>query len=209
MPRRATGINNLPGTAAFCPMIRRTGTLDAYRDRAFYARARETAGPIRPDLLSRAAAFLLLNDSKSSFAIEGERPSGTRASRWGQAIAQAGNRPLSLAELDRLQRIVIGDDRFVRLGLREEGGTVGARDRDTRMPVPNHISARAADLLSLVHGVIEYTARAIGQGMDRSRPQPRSPSASFISTPMWMRMAASTAGCFTMRWRLPGSIRPG
>jgi len=38
---------------------------------------------------TRAAAFLLLNDSKSSFAIEGERPSGARAARWAEAIGQA------------------------------------------------------------------------------------------------------------------------
>lgn len=116
-------INNLPGTRAFCPMIRRTQILDAYRDRAFDTRAKESAGRIRPDLVARAAAFLLLSDSKSSFAIEGERPSGSRASRWGQAIAQAGARPLDLAELDRLQRIVIGDDRFVRLGSEPKAGS--------------------------------------------------------------------------------------
>jgi hypothetical protein len=108
----------------------------------------------------------LLNDSKSSFAIEGERPSGARATRWGQAIAQAGSRPLSLAELDRLQRIVIGDARFVRLGLRDEGGFVGAHDRDTRMPIPDHISARPEDLRSLIEGVIGYSARATEGGMD-------------------------------------------
>jgi hypothetical protein len=159
-------INNLPGTPAFCPMVRRTPALDAYRDRAFDARAREAAGRIRPDLLARAAAFLLLNDSKSSFAIEGERPSGTRATRWGQAIAQAGTQPLSLAEFDRLQRIVIGDARFVRLGLRNEGGFVGIHDRDTNMPVPDHISARHEDLPTLLQGVIDFSQRAIGGGMD-------------------------------------------
>jgi hypothetical protein len=159
-------INNLPGTPAFCPMVRRTQALDAYSARALDERARETAGKIRPDLLARAAAFLLLSDSKSSFAIEGEKPSGSRASRWGQAIEQAGRRPLSLAEFDRLQRIVIGDDRFVRLGLRDEGGFVGIHDRSTNMPVPDHISAKAQDLPSLLQGVIDYCERAIEGGMD-------------------------------------------
>jgi hypothetical protein len=159
-------LNNLPGTRDFCPMVRRTAALDTYCARSFDARARETTGQVRPDLLARAAAFLLLNDSKSSFAIEGERPSGARATRWGQAIAQAGSRQLSLAELDRLQRIVIGDARFVRLGLREEGGFVGAHDRDNRMPIPDHISARPEDLRSLIEGVIGYSVRAIEGGMD-------------------------------------------
>jgi hypothetical protein len=147
-------------------MVRRTAALDAYSARALDVRAREAAGRIRPDLLARAAAFLLLNDSKSSFAIEGERPSGTRATRWGQAIAQAGTRPLSLAEFDRLQRIVIGDERFVRLGLREEGGFVGVHDRNTQMPIPDHISARPEDLRPLLEGLIAYSERAIRGGMD-------------------------------------------
>jgi Fic family protein len=159
-------LNNLPGTPRFCPLVRRTPAIDAYRDRAFDARARETVGRIRRDLVARAAAFLLLNDSRSSFAIEGERPSGDRANRWGQAIAQAGTHPLSLAEFDRLQRIVIGDARFVRLGLRNEGGFVGIRDRESNMPIPDHISARAQDVESLLGGLIDYVERATQNGMD-------------------------------------------
>jgi Fic family protein len=163
---RGRVLNNLPGTPAFCPMVRRTPTIDAYVAHAFDVRARETVGCIRRDLLARAAAFRLLNDSKSSFAIEGERPSGDRATRWGQAIAQAGTRPLSIAEFDRLQRIVIGDARFVRLGLREEGGFVGVHDRDTNMPVPDHIGAKPQDLESLLVGLIDYVDRTTRGRMD-------------------------------------------
>jgi Fic family protein len=121
---------------------------------------------VRPDLIARAAAFLLLNDSKSSFAIEGERPTGTRAVRWGQAIAEAGNTQLSLPEFDRLQRIVIGDARFVRLGLRDEGGFVGVHDRETGDPIPDHISARAEDLRELVEGLVAFAARTQAGGYD-------------------------------------------
>jgi Fic family protein len=158
--------DNLPGTPLFCPMVRRTAAIDAYSERNLEEEARAAVGHVRPDLMARAAAFLLLNDSKSSFAIEGERPSGTRASRWGRAIAQAGTRPLSVEELDSLQRLVIGDARFVRLGLRDEGGFVGVHDRDTNMPVPDHISARPEDLRSLLDGLIAYTKRATGGGMN-------------------------------------------
>lgn len=158
--------NNLPGTPSFCPMVRRTEAIAAYQAQAFDQRARAAIGRIRADLVTRAAAFLLLNDSKSSFAIEGERPSGTRAARWGQAIAEAGSCPLSLAELDRLQHIVIGDERFVRMGLREEGGFVGVHDRDTQLPVPDHISARDQDLRDLIAGLVAYAERSVAGGMD-------------------------------------------
>lgn len=158
--------NNLPGTPAFCPLVRRTSDLAAFSDKALGQRAREAMGRVRPDLVARAAAFILLNDSKSSFAIEGERPTGQRAARWGQAIAQAGIRPLSLGEFDRLQRIVIGDDRFVRLGLRDEGGFIGVHDRDSNMPIPDHVSARHEDLESLMHGLIAFADRTVRGGMD-------------------------------------------
>src|SRR3546814_20469943 len=65
--------NNLPGTPRYCPMVRRTDAILAYEAQAFDERARAVVGRIRADLVARAAAFLLLTDSKSSFALEGER----------------------------------------------------------------------------------------------------------------------------------------
>ena len=159
-------VNNLPGTPDFCPMIWRTPVLADATAKGLDARARSEIGRVRPDLIARAAAFLLLNDSRSSFAIEGERPSGARAVRWGQAIAQAGTTDLSTAELDRLQRIVIGDDRFVTLGIRQEGGFIGVHDRDSGDPIPDHISARAQDLESLLTGIVAYARRALAGGYD-------------------------------------------
>jgi len=159
-------VDNLPGTREFCPLVRRTDRLDRYRTRRLDERAREVIGRTHPDVLTRAAAFLLLDDSRSSFQIEGERPPQQRTVRWGQAIAEAGSQPLSIAELERLQRIVIGDPRFVHLGLRQEGGFVGAHDRVTGEPIPDHISARPEDLESLLRGLVEYTERAVKGGTD-------------------------------------------
>ncbi|KAK0351658.1 hypothetical protein LTR94_024105, partial [Friedmanniomyces endolithicus] len=159
-------LNNLPGTPRFCPMIDRSLALTEWTAKNLDERARAQIGRIRLDLIARAAAFLLLNDSRSSFAIEGERPSGNRAVRWGQAIAEAGQTQLSLAEFDRLQRLVIGDARFVRLGLREEGGFVGVHDRETGEPIPDHISARAQDLPDLIAGLVDYATRTREGGYD-------------------------------------------
>jgi hypothetical protein len=108
------------------------------------------------DLLARTAAFLLLKDSKSSYVIEGERPPQDRIQHWGRAIGEAGRAPLDENELLRLQRIVIGDQRFVKLGLRQEDGFVGEHDRDTQRPIPDHVSARPADLSVLVQGLIDF-----------------------------------------------------
>lgn len=159
-------VDNLPGSPRFCPLVRWTPELRAQVGCRWDERAREVLGRTHPDVVSRAAAFLLLSDSRSSFQIEGERPGQDRVQRWGRAIGEAGDVDLSLAALVRLQRVVLGDTRFVKPGLREEGGFVGEHDRATRAPLPEHISARAEDLQDLVKGVIEFEKRSLELGID-------------------------------------------
>lgn len=159
-------IDNLPGTRGFCPMTRWTPDLRAAVAKGLDVRAREIIGRTRKDRVTRAAAFLLLSDSKSSFAIEGERPSSARTARWARAIGEAGVHPITIDELERLQRVVIGDARFVKLGLRDEGGFVGTHDRDSQEPLPDHISARPQDLRDLLGGIIEYAGRSVPGGVD-------------------------------------------
>ncbi len=148
--------NNLPGTPAFCPMIERTKALDDFVEMNLTERARQVLADVPKDLVARAAAFLLIKDSRASYAIEGERPPQSRIQRWGRAIGQAGMQPLDEDEFLRLQRIVIGDGRFVRIGWRDEGGFVGEHDRETRMPLPIHISANPGDLKGLIEGLIAF-----------------------------------------------------
>ena len=152
--------NNLPGTPAFCPLGFRTEALDSFIRMDLAASAQAAVAAVPRDILARTAAFLLLRDSKSTYAIEGERPPHDRIQRWGRAIGEAGRHPLSLDELLRLQAIVIGDARFVKLGLRQVGGFVGEHDRDTRLPLPDHIGARAEDLPSLTDGMIAFDRAA-------------------------------------------------
>lgn len=160
-------INNLPGTRAFCPLVRRTPLLDQFAAKELDTRAREIVGRTHADVMRRAAAFLLLSDSRSSFQIEGEQPSGQRMERWGKVIGEAGVHSLRIEELEHLQKIVIGDARFVQLGLRKEGGFIGTHDRTTHEPIPDHISARPEDLPALMEGITAYDQRSVpGQIID-------------------------------------------
>ena len=147
--------NNLPGTRNFCPLIRRTEKLDEFIAMNLSQAALDHIGKTHTDLLRRAAAFLLLKDSKASYTIEGESPPHNRIERWGKIIGEAGQRALSVEELEYLQSIVIADSRFILPGCRVEGGFVGDHDRTTGMPLPVHISARHEDLESLLSGLIE------------------------------------------------------
>jgi hypothetical protein len=111
-----------------------------------------SSGPI-PKAPGSAGGYL-------PYVIEGERPPQDRIQRWSRAIGEAGCAPLDEQEFLRLQGIVIGDERFVKLGFRKEGGCVGVHDRDTQRPIPDHISARHEDIASLIAGLIAFDQSA-------------------------------------------------
>src|SRR5690606_39603023 len=71
----------ISGTKDFCPMIRRTPVLDGFIHANLPERIQTIMGRIHPDIMARTAAFLLLKDSKASYAIEGEKPPQNRAQR--------------------------------------------------------------------------------------------------------------------------------
>ncbi len=153
LSRRHRIRNNLPGSKDFCPLVRRTKKLEQYLALDLATMAHTKTKAVHPNVLSRAAAFLLLKDSRASFAIEGETIGKNRAERWGKVVAQAGLTPLSLEDLLRIQAIVIEDSRFVKLGLRKEGGFIGVHERSTQQPLPDHISANWQDLPRLMLGM--------------------------------------------------------
>jgi Fic family protein len=158
--KRHRVVNNLPGTPEFCPLITRTEEIDRYLAVDLKTRALQVSSDIPKDVVSRAAAFLLLKDSQASFTIENESPPHDRIMRWGSAIQNAGKKPLSRDELIRLQHIVIGQSPLVKLGFRNEGGFIGEHDRDSGIPIAEHISAKSEDIDSLIAGLIEYDKKA-------------------------------------------------
>ena len=166
LSRRHRVRNNLPGTQRFCPMVRRTPELDHYAQMRLDVEARKIICRTHPHIIRRAAALLHFEDSTASFQIEGERPPHVRRLRWAQVIADAGRCDLTVDELARLQELVIGDARFVQLGLRIEGGWIGERDRATLNPIPAHISARPEDLPDLMDGLVEYARQAAATPLD-------------------------------------------
>lgn len=147
--------NNLPGTPAFCPLIRRSEKLEHFISLQLNERIMQDLNRLNKDMIRRAAAFLIIQDSKASFAIEGEFPPDVRARNWGKIIGQAGKNPLTINEIERLQHIVIGSKKLKQMGLRTEGGFIGEHDSETFLPIPEHISAHEKDLPILMNGLME------------------------------------------------------
>lgn len=164
--RRHRVRNNLPGVQAFCPLVRKTDKLKRFIELQLDKLAIEKTKAVHKDIINRAAAFLLLQDSRASFEIEKEHPTRNRVERWGKVIGEAGVSPLSIDEIERLQSILIEDKRFVFLGLRNEGGFIGVHDRTTHLPMPDLISAKPEDLLLLMNGLINTSQRFAKEKMD-------------------------------------------
>jgi Fic/DOC family len=146
--------NNLLGDRHFCPVVRKTEALQAFTEAKLSLQVEQVMGRTSQDVWRRAASFLLLADSRASFAIEGERPARNRIERWALIIQKAGHQPLSLSEIIEMHGKLIPDNRFVAKGLRTEGVFLGERNRDGE-PVPEFIGARPEDLPSLMQGVLD------------------------------------------------------
>ena len=157
--------DNLLGTGGYCPVIRRTEALEGYRERRLAHKAAETVGRVSGQLISRAASFLLLADSRASFAIEGERPPRSRLERWGRAVLQAGKNRLTLDEFNRLHGILIEDTRFIRAGLRPDGVFLGERDHNGD-PLPEFVGARPEDLPTLLDCLLAANVRMTASAID-------------------------------------------
>lgn len=145
--------NNLLGSKSFCPIIRRTPTLQSYIKQDLANQALQTIRGSAPALVARAASFLMLADSQASFQIEGEKPASSRIDRWGKAVLQSGRNPLNESELQRLHSILIEDNRYIPAGFRQNGVFLGEHTSDG-YPMPEFIGARFEDLATLMSELI-------------------------------------------------------
>lgn len=157
--------DNLLGTGDYCPVLRRTTTLEEFAALRLAERAAETIGQTGGHVLARAASFILLADSRASFEIEGERAPRNRLERWGRAVLQAGKTNLRLEEIVRLHSVLIEDTRFIRAGLRPDGIFLGERDHNGD-PLPEFIGARPQDLDGLLSGMLAANGRMRDEGLD-------------------------------------------
>ena len=106
----------------------------------------------------RAAAFLYLKETQSSFEVEREKPSASRAQRFADLLRQADiGQPLTKERLVELQNAVI-DPRFHEFGWRQQqnwiGDDLGYRQRVEFVP------ARPEDVPVSMQGLLDTAAKA-------------------------------------------------
>ena len=157
--------NNALGTASFCPMVRQTPTLQQWLSEDWAKQGHQATGHISQAFVNRAASFLLLADSRASFEIEGERAPRSRLERWGKAVLQSGQHPLTVDELLRLHQVLIEDNRFIKPGLREDGVFLGERGPDGE-PLPEFIGAKPDDLPDLMTALLNMHQKLTQSPLD-------------------------------------------
>ena len=153
--------NNLAGTPAFCPLIRRTEALN-------HALKFDAAGAIADldrqfgeDALMRAATWLTIKESRASFLIEHEADQADRIKRFAHVMAEHCGKldePLSGDSLARLQRGILGDA-ALRLGVRKSPVFVG--QATLRDDIVHYIGPHFSALLAMLDGlkVFEQSTR--------------------------------------------------
>ncbi|NMA21825.1 MAG: Fic family protein [Lentisphaerae bacterium] len=151
--RRQRLICNLPGNAAFCPMVRITKKLGKFREIDFSGELAATLKRFPAELIYRANSFLYLKETKSSYAIEHQNPSQKRISAFLGILQLAGNQPLTKEFLIRLQNCIV-DKRYAESDYRSDQVYVG------QTIAPGHelihfIGVKPADLPEFMQAFLE------------------------------------------------------
>jgi hypothetical protein len=80
--------DNLPGTPAFCPMVRKTDEFVGAVLVDLQRLLSDLTLEFGEDVLMRSAFWMTLRDSKSSFGIEGEADQSDRIQRFADVLAR-------------------------------------------------------------------------------------------------------------------------
>ena len=90
-------VNNLLGGREFSPLVRKTETLRDLLAEDLRTKVAKAMDAIEPEMLSRAADYLYLSETRSTYGIEDEVPDSARAAKFRHLLEMAGE-PGALSE---------------------------------------------------------------------------------------------------------------
>lgn len=151
-------INNLLGTHAFCPIIRRTDKLIKLESDDLRERCEEITANYSPELLRRALSYLYNKETKSSFDIENITPIASRTERFVSLLKLAEKEDFCDKErLIELQNRIV-DPRFKNTGYRHNQNYIG-QTVSYQKELIHYISPKPDDLPMMMSGLIETHKR--------------------------------------------------
>ena len=157
--------DNLPGTRAFCPLIRKTPDTQQAMALDVPQLLHTLALEFGEDLVMRSAVWMTLRESKSSFAIEGEADQLDRIQRFANVLARRtgqGALPLNDSALSQLQSEILGPRvTLQQFGLRQSPVFVGEVAR--YQEVVHYVAPPVEDLAEMLDGLRVFLERTAGQ----------------------------------------------
>jgi hypothetical protein len=146
-------IDNLPGSAAFCPLVRITDELAKRSSIALRAKLDAIVSNFDEDLLKRALSFIYTKETQSSFAIERERPSTSRIERFAALLETSyALAEVSEQSLTEIQNRIV-DPRYAENGYRDVQNYVGESIGPYRQLV-HYAAPKPDDVRPLMEGLI-------------------------------------------------------
>ena len=157
--------DNLPGTAAFCPIVRKTREWSAAVAVDVRLLLHDLEAEFGKEALLRSAVWMTLRESKASFAIEGEADQADRIERFADVLARRtgeGELPVTDPALGELQGEILGGRTTLQqFGVRQSPVFVG---EVVRFQEVVHYVAPPADALSrMLNGLAVFWERTQGQ----------------------------------------------
>ena len=157
--------DNLPGVAAFCPVIRKTEAVAKDMALDVPALIRALAAEFGEELLMKSAVWMTLRESKSSFAIEGEADKSNRIQRFADVLARRtgqGSWPLDHASLAKLQSEILGRRTTVeQFGIRQS--PVFVREIVRYQEIVHYVAPPMEDVVAMLDGLRIFLDRTQGQ----------------------------------------------
>lgn len=154
--------DNLPGAPDFCPLIRRTPTVQEALKFDLSAALTELDRTFGADILMRTASWLTFKESRASFLIEKEADQTDRIQRFAHVIARYCGRiddPLSDSSLNTLQAGILGHD-AIGLGLRRSPVFVG--QATMREDIVHYVAPQFEDLPQFLNGLKAFDVATRG-----------------------------------------------
>lgn len=157
--------DNLLGNRDYCPLLRRTETLEKAMSQGLDKKAKTIMAESDPLILARAVSYLYTKETKSSFAIEGETVGKTRAERFVSALTQAAEFDATAKEsFIGLQNSIV-DSRYAAKDWRDLQNYVGQTMRDYSEQI-HFVSPKPENVADLMNGWIRFVKRLQGAEID-------------------------------------------
>ena len=156
--------DNLLGTTAFCPIVRKTTELKILLGENIPQKIEKLKDGFSPEIFRRASNYMYSKETRSSYEIEKENPSPDRMEKFIALLMQAGmeqrDELLDEQRLVHLQNAIV-DQRFAAAGFRDFQNYIGQSLPGGRDMI-HYICPPPSILLSLMQGLKETALKASG-----------------------------------------------